>query len=145
MPTSKTQLFVRDADGGIDAVVPVTDLDPLPVSLTSTRDIERTIGEGVANTAFTLSTPLGAKRRLIQSLVHYSAAPTQAGATTILNSGGGANYDTTLNTGSANAQSTVYLPAADLYALETDAVDVTAPAGGAGIIAYISIYTEIIE
>lgn len=74
--------------------------------------------------------------------VKYSAAPTQAGVTTELDSGIGSAYDTTLNTGTANAQNTVYIPGDAVKYGKDDSIRVTAPAGGAGITSSISIYTE---
>lgn len=99
----------------------------------------RVTDASAANTALTLSALLGVAFRLVAVLVKYSAAPTQAGVSTVLNSGVGAAYDTTLNTGSANAQNTVFIPTNDLVVAEDDAIDVTAPAGGAGITSQITI------
>lgn len=98
-------------------------------------------GAGAADTALTISTDTGRPRRLLQVAINYSAAPTQAGATVTLNSGAGAAYDFVLNTGSANAQSTVYAPAQVILAAD-DTIDVLAPAGGGVITATIAIYTE---
>lgn len=92
-----------------------------------------------ANTALTLTALLGVAFRLIAVLVKYSAAPTQAGVSTIYDSGVGAAYDTTLNTGAANAQSTAFNPTNDIVVAEDDAIAVTAPAGGAGITSQITI------
>lgn len=103
--------------------------------------VERHTEAGVANTAKTMSVT-GKLRRVIAAAVHYSAAPTQAGVTVVVNSGAGANYDFTCKTGTANAQDTVYLPENDLIILPDDQIDITAPAGGATIIAYITLHTE---
>lgn len=92
-----------------------------------------------ANTALTLTALLGVSFRLIGVFVKYSAAPTQAGVSTVLDSGAGAAYDTTLNTGAANAQNTFFNPTNDLIFAEDDAIAVTAPAGGAGITSQITI------
>src|SRR5574341_350220 len=95
-----------------------------------------------ANNALTVTVPGLSGRRLIQVLVKYSAAPTQTGVTTEMDSGVGAAYDTTLNTGAANAQSTVYNPGGTILVGNDDAIRVTAPAGGIGITSQISVYTE---
>lgn len=92
-----------------------------------------------ANTQLVLTALLGVAFRLVAVLVKYSAAPTQAGVLTELDSGVGAAYDTTLNTGAANAQSTAFIPGNDLDVAEDDAVRVTAPAGGVGITSQITI------
>jgi hypothetical protein len=97
-----------------------------------------------ANTALSTSTPTGVPFRLLFVLVRYSAAPTQAGVTTELDSGVGAAYDGVLVTGSANAQTTVYLPDPKIVAADDDAIKVTAPAGGATITSQISIYVELL-
>lgn len=106
------------------------------------KNIERHVETGAANTSLTSSLALSFPSRVLFVTVAYSAAPTQAGVTTTLNSGAGAGYDSTLNTGSANARYTNYLPDAELILAEDDALDVTAPAGGAGITASIAIYVE---
>lgn len=99
----------------------------------------RVTDASAANTALTLTALLGTAFRLIGVLVKYSAAPTQAGVSTVYDSGVGAAYDATLNTGAANAQSTVYTPTNDLVVAEDDAIAVTAPAGGVGITSQITI------
>ena len=104
--------------------------------------LERITKTGSANADATLSTEGKTARRLIMVTVQYSAAPTQSGVTVALDSGAGADYDITLSTGSANAQSTVYIPSGDVIIKEDDAITVTAPAGGAGITASIAIYTK---
>jgi len=114
------------------------------LSIMDIYKIERTVGTSAANTAQTVSTATGARKRVISVHVAYSAAPTQAGVTVTLNSGAGAGYDTLLTTGTANAQYTSYFPQ-DLYILTDDVIDVAAPAGGVGITSSISIYTQIVE
>ena len=101
-----------------------------------------TTDTSAANTALAVTVPSGAARRLVMVAVKYSAAPTQAGVTTELDSGIGAAYDTTLNTGTANARSTVYIPGDAVKYGKDDSIVVTAPAGGAGITSSVSIYTE---
>jgi len=99
---------------------------------------------GTANTLLTsaLAAQTSIPLRVVAVNVAYSAAPTQAGVAIKLDSGAGAGYDTTLNTGSANAQYTSYVPAGDLVIGKDDGLVVTAPAGGAGITASVSIYLE---
>lgn len=107
----------------------------------SGKKLHRHVETGSANTALTVTVPADVARRLVLVTVKYSAAPTQAGATTTLDSGAGAAYDAVLNTGAANAQTTVYLPAGDLLFGSDDAIVVVAPAGGAGITAAVAVYT----
>lgn len=107
----------------------------------SGKKLERNVETGAANTALTVTILAAAARRLVMVTVKYSAAPTQAGVTTTLVSGAGAAYDTLLNTGSANAQNTVYLPAGDLLFGSDDGLSVVAPAGGVGITAAVAVYT----
>lgn len=98
---------------------------------------------GVANTTLTSTTAaIGAPFRLLLVTVAYSAAATQAGVTTTLNSGVSSAYDTLINTGTANARYTAYQPIMDLPVGNSDAITVVAPAGGAGVIASITIYLE---
>lgn len=105
------------------------------------RPITRHVETGSANTLLTSSVALNVPGRVVLVTVAYSAAPTQAGVTTTLDSGAGAGYDTTLNTGSANARYTVYAPE-NLVLGDDDALSVAAPAGGVGITASIAVYTE---
>jgi len=105
------------------------------------KKLQRHVETGAANTSLTVTVPADTARRLVAVLVKYSAAPTQAGVTTTLDSGAGAAYDTLLNTGAANAQNTVYIPAGDLLFGEDDAIVIVAPAGGAAITAAVSVYT----
>jgi hypothetical protein len=97
-----------------------------------------------ANTALSVLTPADVPYRLCWVLVKYSAAPTQAGVTVELDAGAGAAFDGVLTTGSANAQTTVYLPDPKIVIAENDIIKVTAPAGGAGITSQISIYVELL-
>ena len=102
---------------------------------------ERSVETGAANTALTASLT-GRRRRLLAVTVKYSGAPTQAGVTVTLNNGAGAAYDAVLSTGSANAQTTIFLPNLPIPLLADDAIDVLAPAGGVGITAAVAIYSE---
>lgn len=107
----------------------------------SGKKLDRHVETGVANTALTVTVPAATARRLVLVTAKYSAAPTQAGVTTTLDSGAGAVYDTLLNTGTANAQNTVYQPSEDLMFGSDDAIVVVAPAGGVGITASVAVYT----
>lgn len=103
----------------------------------------RTVATSGANAIGAASSPaIGRDQLVVMITVQYSAAPTQAGVTTTLNNGAGAAYDAVLQTGSANARTTVYLPTAPLIIAPDDVIDVSAPAGGAGITSSIAIYTR---
>jgi hypothetical protein len=105
--------------------------------------LHRFIETGAANTALTATLPAtGGAFRLVLVTVAYSGAATQAGVTTTLDSGAGAGYDATLNTGAANARYTVYQPSDHMVLGNTDALVVAAPAGGVGVTASVSIYVE---
>jgi hypothetical protein len=108
---------------------------------TVVRSIERHVESGTANTQLVV-TVTGKACRLLAVNCHYSGAVTQAGVTTAVDSGAGANFDFTYNTGSANAQDTSYIPSVAPVFMADDAIIVTAPAGGAGDIAHVTIYTE---
>lgn len=100
----------------------------------------RHIETGSANTELVVTVP-SVHGRVVWALTSYSAAPTQAGVTAALDAGGGAGYDGTLNTGSANARYTYWTPT-DLVLNSDDAVTITAPAGGAAITASVTIVVE---
>lgn len=108
----------------------------------SDKDLRRHSQTSAANTALAMSVGMQGGRRVVLVTVKYSAAPTQAGVTTAIDSGAGAAFDATLDTGSANAQSTVYQPVGGHPLGNDDALLVTAPAGGSGITASIAVYTE---
>jgi len=99
---------------------------------------------GSANTELSVTTPTGAHSRVLYTTTAYSAAPTQAGVTHVLDSGVGAAYDSTWSTGTANAQFTVFQPTAKLVLDNGDAFKVTAPAGGVGITAAVVIVVELL-
>lgn len=107
----------------------------------SGRQLTRYVETGAANTELVATISANTARRLVAVLVAYSNTPTQAGVTTVLDSGAGAGYDNTLDTGSANARYTVYVPTVPIYFGDDDALVVTAPAGGVGITASIAVYT----
>lgn len=118
-----------------------TKVTKYPVALGPSA-IERLSEASAANTIKALSTLIGKPRRLVFTTVKYSAAPTQAGVTVELDSGAGAAYDAVLDTGTANAQTSVYIPSDDLIIGDDDIIKVTAPAGGGALTAQIAIYTE---
>lgn len=91
-------------------------------------------GTGTSNQADTLSStavPKHKTQRLSYISCVYSGAATQAGVTVTVDSGISSGYDALLTTGSANAQTTVYIPDGDVILLPGDAIIVAAPAGGA--------------
>lgn len=85
----------------------------------------------------------GVPFRVLDALTSYSNTPTQAGVVHALDSGAGAGYDGTLNTGSANTRYTAYQPTR-LTLAGDDAFTITAPAGGSGITSSISCYVELL-
>lgn len=117
-----------------------------PASIVSTgiRPLTTTYGTSTANTDGTLSAVVTVPSRLRYVLVVYSGSPTQTGVTTALNSVIGASYDGTLNTGSANAKMTAWIPSDSIPLQIGDGIDVTALAGGSGQTAAIIIVTEAI-
>lgn len=98
-----------------------------------------------ADTEQTCSTDAKQPYKLLTTCVKYSAAPTQTGAITTLNSVVGAAYDAALNTGTANAQVTVYQPTRDFIIAAGDAIDVLAPAAGGAITSAVLIYCLVTE
>lgn len=117
-------------------------ITPATVSSGGYKPVTTTYGTSGSNTDGTLSTAaITTPSELIAVLVNYSGAATQAGVTTVLNSGLGSGYDATLNTGSADAQLTTYLPSVPIPLQVGDAIDVTALAGGA-VTAAIQIITR---
>ncbi|KKN47226.1 hypothetical protein LCGC14_0665150 [marine sediment metagenome] len=105
--------------------------------------VEKITEKSAANTLLALSTLVGKNRRFLFATVKYSAAPTQTGVTFEIDSGTGADYDALLNTGSANAQHTVYIPGDKVELQDDDVIKVTAPAAGGAITSAISIITEV--
>lgn len=103
----------------------------------------RYVETSAADTALTMIVNPGVPFRVLNALTAYSAAPTQAGVTHVLDSGAGAGYDGTLDTGSANARYTAYEPTRLTLGAD-DAFKVTAPAGGGVITSSISCYVELL-
>jgi hypothetical protein len=94
-----------------------------------------------ANTALTLTIPAGKAYKFCWGVVKYSAPPTQTGVTFNLDSGAGAAYDAALETGTADAQVTVYIPSPNsLILTDADTIAITAPAAGGVITSQISAY-----
>ncbi len=115
-----------------------------PSPLSGHVAIERLTNKSAGDTAMSVSTPVGKRRRFLYATVKYSASPTQSGVTFELDSGQGADWDALLDTGSANAQTTVLVPNNQNFILgDDDIIKVTAPAAGGVITSAISIYTEI--
>ena len=142
------ELVVRTNDESAteDEFSPVSLTEPLPVRPVLNRTFGYMAGNSAVHTAYTLTVPAANRaRQLIYALVKYSAAPTQAGTTNVLTPLAGSVYATTLSTGTANAQSNAYVPGAPLFILPGDKFAVTAPDGGAGITAYITVAWEWIE
>lgn len=96
-----------------------------------------------ANSALTMTVNPGVPFRVLDALTSYSGSPTQAGVTHNVDSGAGAAYDGTLNTGSANTRYTAYQPTR-LSLAGDDAFTVTAPAGGGSLTSSISCYVELL-
>lgn len=100
-------------------------------------------GTGTDNSADTMSTSgIQGMMRLIHASVKYDNAATQAGVTTSLDSGAGSAFDVILDTGAANAEDTTFIPSADYYIFPDDAILLSAPAGGSGVIASFLIVME---
>lgn len=105
--------------------------------------IEKLTNQSAANTALSLTTPTGKRRRFLFATVKYSVVPVQGGVTVELDNGVDAAFDTELDKGVANAQDNVYFPDGKLELGDDDAVKVTAPAAGGSITSAISIWTEV--
>lgn len=106
--------------------------------------LERHVETGSAATLLTATLPAGNARRVHMVTIKYSGAPTQAGTTVTLDSGAGAGYDAVLNTGTANATTTVYFPDGVLVIGKDDALVVAAPSGGGALTASVAIYSELL-
>lgn len=106
------------------------------------RRILRHIQVSGADAINSVSVPGGKGRRVLQVTVAYSGSPTQAGVTAGIDSGAGAGYDSTLNTGTANARYTNYLPSVPPVIGADDAFVVAAPAGGGSLTSSVAVYTE---
>lgn len=86
-----------------------------------------------------------ARLRFLYATVTYNSTPTYTAANLYasINSGISSFYDTRILTGSsANAQHVLLQPTTDIFIDPDEVVDVVAPAGGAGVISYITIVCE---
>lgn len=100
----------------------------------NTGQIIRYSGTGASNTDATLTSDVVAEhkaQRLCSVSFKYSGAATQAGTTVVKDNGLGSGFDATYNTGTANAQTTVYVPDGDIWLFPGDAIAALALAGGA--------------
>lgn len=105
--------------------------------------LHRDTDESAANASLTLSTTVDRPLRILYVTVKYSA-PVTVDVTITLNSGGGAAWDTILQTLKlAGAQDAVWIPDHDIEIGDDDAIDVVAPAGGAGVTSAIAIFSEV--
>lgn len=97
----------------------------------------------LANTAITVTSPVGALRHILLVTITYSATIT-VDPTITLNSGLGSAYDTLLQSVDSGAGATdmVWIPDEELWIMDDDVLDVLAPAGGGGITSAIAIYTR---
>lgn len=106
-------------------------------------NVRRFTGVGADNAIGTVSTPVGKKYRLLFATAKYNTTPTQAGVTLTLDSGAGSTFDVVLNTGSANATTTVYIPTPDtVIIMPDDVLTLSAPAGGSGKTSALALYVE---
>jgi len=100
----------------------------------------RTVGTSAANSAQTVSAD--GPGILRQVTVKYSGSVSQT-VTVTLDSGAGAGYDTLLqNITLSSATDGVFLPDADIVINTGDQIDVTAPAGGAGVTSAVTVYLD---
>lgn len=106
------------------------------------RGIWRHHETGGANAILNATKTPGVASRVISVHCKYSAVPTQAGVTSNLDSGAGSAYDVILATSAANAQNSSQLFNGSVCLGDDDGILVTAPAGGVGITAAVTIYTE---
>ena len=105
--------------------------------------VEKLTNQSAANTALTLATPTGKRRRVLYATVKYSATPVQTGVTFEIDNGVGVAFDAVLSTGAANARTTTFFPSSRLELPDDDTLKVIAPAAGGAITSAISIVTEV--
>ncbi len=96
------------------------------------------------DTALIVSTPTGQARKILYATIKYSANVTQ-NVTVIRNSQRGVDYDTVRETLILTAERDgFFAPSEELKLLDGDALDIRAPAGGAGITSTIEIVSEVL-
>lgn len=107
-------------------------------------NLETKTAQSGSNAAQTVSVSGGQRRRLLYVTVKYSGPVTQS-VTITLKSHAGAAWDTLLQTIELTAASDgLWIPDGNLRLSNNDAVDVLAPAGGAGVTSAVAIYLEIL-
>ena len=112
-------------------------------SIRAAQACERYTEQSGANAAKTTSTPTGQTRTILWATVKYSAPVTQK-VTITLNSGAGEAWDTLLGTiVLTDARSGFWIPDHPLTIIDDDAIDLVAPAGGAGITSAAAIYSGV--
>lgn len=110
--------------------------------MTEGMPLEPTVGTSGANAAQTVSSSTRGRRVLELVTVAYSAN-VGLDVTVTLSAGAGAAYDVVLSKPTiAAGRYAVYLPEKRIPLADGDAIDVLAPAGGAGITSGVQIYTE---
>lgn len=105
--------------------------------------IERFSDASAADTALTVTTPIGVLRQILFVTVKYSASVIVS-PTMTLNSGIAAAYDTLLQTidGSGGVTDLVWIPDEEFWIMDDDVLNALAPAGGGVITSAIAIYTR---
>ena len=99
--------------------------------------------DSALDTLVTLLTPSGQLRRITSVDVHYSNVVT-LDVTISLKSGAGAAWDTVRGKITlTGAQDLHWIPDGDCFLSDDDALEVLAPAGGAGITGGVSVYSEV--
>jgi hypothetical protein len=108
-------------------------------------DLQVVSGVGSANTALTVATPLdGLKRRILFATITYSASVTASASISLL-SGLGAAWNSQLASISFSTNRYgLWVPAGRFVMVTSDQLQVSAPAGGAGVTCAIAIYCEIL-
>lgn len=109
-------------------------------------DIKRFSGTSGANGAQTVSATSATHRlKVLWVTAKYSGAPTQTGVTSTLNNAAGSAFDTLLNSQTANAQNSFWMPDGELILEPGDALDVVAPAGGGSLTSSVMIACEVLS
>ena len=105
------------------------------------RTVFRATDEGLADTQLTASvSPTQIRANIFFITIKYSEK-VKEDVTITLNSGAGAAYDTLLETISLSQETdAVWIPDNEIFIMDDDALDIVAPAGGAGITCAIAVY-----